>query len=304
MRLLVALLALHAVLSLGFHVATVAPWLLERGARPRLDRQRVGWFFREWGALLVVLPLRLASLWQPAPRSTAWLDVEPHRAVDAPPVLLVPGYAMNRSCFWFLALYLRRRGWRWVWPVNAGPWSSPIPVQAARLAERVAELKAATGAAQVDLVGHSMGGLICAWYLQELGGAAHVRRLVTLGTPWRGTRIAVFGLRREARDLLPGSEIVQGLGPPAVPTTALWSPDDTIVLPPAHARRDALPGVELPGIGHLSLLMSATVYRLVARTLRGDAERSEVPAELPAEVPAEEPAGPQGDRDASLAVDA
>ncbi|MBA3684366.1 MAG: alpha/beta hydrolase [Planctomycetes bacterium] len=44
----------------------------------------------------------------------------------------------------------------------------------------------------VDLVGHSMGGLIIAGYLQGQKGAAPVRKVVSLGSPFRGSFEAVI----------------------------------------------------------------------------------------------------------------
>lgn len=40
--------------------------------------------------------------------------------------------------------------------------------------------------AQLVFVCHSMGGLVARWYLEQCGGTAHTRKLITLGTPWRG----------------------------------------------------------------------------------------------------------------------
>jgi pimeloyl-ACP methyl ester carboxylesterase len=45
--------------------------------------------------------------------------------------------------------------------------------------------------AQVNLVGHSMGGLIVSGYLQRLGKDARVGKVATLGTPFRGSHEAV-----------------------------------------------------------------------------------------------------------------
>ena len=45
--------------------------------------------------------------------------------------------------------------------------------------------------AQVNLVGHSMGGLLVAGYLQRLGKNARVGKVATLGTPFRGSHEAV-----------------------------------------------------------------------------------------------------------------
>jgi len=40
---------------------------------------------------------------------------------------------------------------------------------------------------QVDIMAHSMGGIVARIYIQELGGAARVKRLVTMGTPHLGS---------------------------------------------------------------------------------------------------------------------
>ena len=48
---------------------------------------------------------------------------------------------------------------------------------------------AATGAAKVDLVGHSQGGMMPRYYLKFLGGAAHVDKLVALAPSNHGTTL-------------------------------------------------------------------------------------------------------------------
>ena len=57
-------------------------------------------------------------------------------------------------------------------------------------AERLAKMVDLLGG-DVDIVGHSEGGLMARWYVKELGGAEHVRHVVTLGTPNRGLPVRV-----------------------------------------------------------------------------------------------------------------
>jgi pimeloyl-ACP methyl ester carboxylesterase len=45
--------------------------------------------------------------------------------------------------------------------------------------------------AQVVFVCHSMGGLIARWYIEKCGGAQITRKLITLGTPYRGAARAL-----------------------------------------------------------------------------------------------------------------
>jgi pimeloyl-ACP methyl ester carboxylesterase len=58
--------------------------------------------------------------------------------------------------------------------------------------------------AQVVFVCHSMGGLIARWYIEKCGGAEITRKLVTLGTPYRGAARALDQLVNGANE---------GLGP-------------------------------------------------------------------------------------------
>lgn len=46
------------------------------------------------------------------------------------------------------------------------------------------------------LVGHSMGGLVADTYVRQLGGAEHVRSVITFGTPFRGAPKAVTAMTK------------------------------------------------------------------------------------------------------------
>ncbi|MYW00928.1 alpha/beta fold hydrolase [Streptomyces sp. SID3343] len=65
-----------------------------------------------------------------------------------------------------------------------------IPTSAARLGAFVDRVRAATGTAEVDLVGHSQGGgALPRYYLQELGGAAKVHDLVGIAPSNHGAPV-------------------------------------------------------------------------------------------------------------------
>ncbi|MBF6464904.1 alpha/beta fold hydrolase [Nocardia beijingensis] len=73
-----------------------------------------------------------------------------------------------------------------------------IDRMAGELAEVVRSVRETTGASRVALVGHSTGGTVIRQYLRARGGEA-VARVVTLGTPYRGSTWA--GLRGAYPDL-------------------------------------------------------------------------------------------------------
>lgn len=115
------------------------------------------------------------------------------------PVVLVHGTAENRYTTWSeLSPALARDGYC-VFALNySGLVATPfrglgeIPDAARQLRYFVDRVLAATDARQVDVVGHSQGGLMPRYYLQELGGNRHVGRLVGLAPSNYGTTL--FGV--------------------------------------------------------------------------------------------------------------
>lgn len=71
-----------------------------------------------------------------------------------------------------------------------------IRTSAAELKAFVARVRQATGAAKVDLVGHSQGTFMPEYYVKYLGGAASVRSYISLAPLWNGTGISPAGQER------------------------------------------------------------------------------------------------------------
>ncbi|CAM5527705.1 hypothetical protein SMICM304S_05241 [Streptomyces microflavus] len=68
---------------------------------------------------------------------------------------------------------------------------------------------------EVDIVGHSLGGLIARYYVQRLGGDRRVRTLVTLGTPHGGTAVAPgAGIHPIVRQMRGGSALMRNCASP------------------------------------------------------------------------------------------
>jgi triacylglycerol lipase len=133
---------------------------------------------------------------------------------------------------------------------------------------------------RLDLVGHSLGGLVARWWIQEMDGARHVDRLVTVATPHAGTesaRIAPGPLRSV---LLPGSAVVRRLAAGrsragSVAHTALVAGADLMITPPASAA--AIEDAHVfwfEHLGHNAMLFEPEVHDAIAAALaREIAER-------------------------------
>lgn len=57
--------------------------------------------------------------------------------------------------------------------------------------ERLRSLGGEHAHSRVVFICHSMGGLVARWYIEMCGGAEITRKLITIGTPWRGAAMAV-----------------------------------------------------------------------------------------------------------------
>jgi len=168
---------------------------------------------------------------------------------------------------WPLAIYLRNQGRRVTWAIDNPVWHDNIDTFAVMLSTTVNRLRQATGSAQVDIVGHSMGGIVAAAYIKRVDNEGCVRRLITLGTPWSGSKIAVLGVGHQIQQLLPNSPTIDGLSEISTPTTAIWGPDDSIILPSSSAAPKSATCIEVQDVGHLSMLTSHTVMQLVHTAL-------------------------------------
>jgi triacylglycerol esterase/lipase EstA (alpha/beta hydrolase family) len=117
------------------------------------------------------------------------------------PVVLIHGTVFDMTLSWqALSPLLVNAGWC-VFALNYGGSFAANPVQgtetvetsAGELADFIQRIRTATGAAQVDLVGHSQGGgVLPRYYLSVLGGAPFVHQLIGLAPSNHGTDVDHF----------------------------------------------------------------------------------------------------------------
>ncbi|UNO40331.1 alpha/beta fold hydrolase [Streptomyces sp. MST-110588] len=199
------------------------------------------------------------------------------------PVLLLHGFIDNRSVFVLLRRSLHRHGWRHVEALNYSPLTCDIRQAAELLGRHVEEFCRRTGHHRVDVVGHSLGGLIARYYTQRLGGDHRIRTLVTLGTPHSGTRVApLMSAHPIVRQMRPDSDVIKELAAPApncrTHFVCFWSDLDQVMVPARTARIDhedlIAHNVQVSGIGHLALPVSGAVAAGI-RTALGAAEAAQ-----------------------------
>ncbi len=111
---------------------------------------------------------------------------------------------------------------------------------------------------RVHLVGHSLGGIVARWYVQEHGGHERVAQTISLASPFGGTERARPFPVLVGRDLCRTSPLLARLRARAheheVPHTSLVADGDAMVVPTESAVFPRGEVVVLPGRGHNSLL--------------------------------------------------
>jgi triacylglycerol lipase len=200
-------------------------------------------------------------------RPLGWGEPRAWRVEHGVPVVLVPDPGVGRAALLLLRQFLRNQGFdAWILSFPRGEQS--LAERADSLDERLTHLMTTAEVDRVDLVAFGVGGLVAAWFVRHRDQGRRVRRLVTLGTPWRGTRLAVFWEGSIAEEARPDSHALDDLLSPEVPTLSVWCPEDPEVVPPESARADAVDSVAVEGAGHLGLLLSARTFRAVLTGLQ------------------------------------
>jgi triacylglycerol lipase len=204
----------------------------------------------------------------------------------AGPVLLLPGYGGSTTGLAALATKLRAAGRDATvvsLPDNA---QGDLADQAKVVASAAKAALARTGAASVDVVGYSAGGVVARLWLKQDGGAAITRRIVTLGSPQHGTALATLGslfageCPVACQQLVPGSPVLAQLNArPEVPAgpafVSLWSSKDQVVLPPDSAELAGAVNIQIQGVcassvvNHTQLPTDPLVEAMVVAELSG-----------------------------------
>lgn len=194
-------------------------------------------------------------------------------SVSTVPVVLVPGWLDTGRDLAALRIRLLASGWD-ADRVATVTFEDPVGSNrdhAEELADTVDRLIARTGASEVDIVAHSMGGLATRWYLRT-SPEAPVRRVAFLGSPHRGTHAALLAWGGGRAEMMRDSPFLDTLNtdqpaPLQVEAITVRTPVDTHILPGVSA---TLPGVrdfEVCCPTHAGLLHDDEVFDIVRRFL-------------------------------------
>lgn len=278
--MLAALLFLILFVLLFFPLVTYALFWYEAGNnryRFRMQRESGGnmaaWVLKGlfsgfWSQILIILffPFGLFKL--------LWKSGAEGNSVF-PPVVLIHGIYHNASAWIIFRIRLKSAGYHRIHLINYSSRRHSFREIEQQLARRLEEIGTLEKGKPVLLVGHSLGGLFAKAYAGRKSGlpGPAVKGIITLGTPFKGSKMAVFALGKLAQSLSYGSDLIKELEavevPPQTPCASLYSPVDNMVLPPeslAAAPESWIKETTAP-ISHVACLYHKPTFNQVVRLL-------------------------------------
>ncbi len=194
------------------------------------------------------------------------------------PIILVHGYMMRGGVMWLIKQRLQKAGYRQVHIFTHSPPWRDIACFAGQLEAFISQLVSDPNA-KVDIVAHSMGGLVGRYYINLLGGWQRVSHFITLATPHGGSMLWSFTSCRCGRQMRPQSPLLNELAQndqrlESVAVTSIYSDFDELVIP-QESPILSLPGATnqllsnrlVTGVGHAGFLFSKKVFKLIEQAL-------------------------------------
>lgn len=230
---------------------------------------RSGWALtRETGAALLashLYPLGIPGY--PIPVVAPPLLARGRAGSARAPLLFIHGIFHNGSAFAWLKQNLALRGLSGFHELNLRTTFHTIPQMAEQVGLAVRRIQQQLGVEQVDIVAHSLGGIVSRYYVQVLRGDGQVRTLITLGTPHQGTRWSKLAPLARHRELSPGSETFRRLAscrpPRHTQAVAVSGGFDILMRPMGTEWWPGVRNIRLARVGHTGLLFSNRVAEII-----------------------------------------
>ncbi len=194
------------------------------------------------------------------------------------PVLLIHGYACN-SGYWHRMSKALAAAHITHYAIDLEPLFAGIDDYAPLIREAVNRLCMESGKDRVIIVAHSMGGLVARAYLRKEGDT-RIAKVITLGSPHKGSGLANFGLGANSQQMrwtgsaregqasawlcqLQASENEQGMAR----FVSIYSLHDNIIAPQSSSILPGAKNIAFRGIGHVALAYTPEIHECVIREI-------------------------------------
>ncbi len=183
------------------------------------------------------------------------------------PVILVHGIGDKESKMKVMATYLRNAGLN-VYTITLTPSFGQIGID--DLAKQLDGFikNNFSDDQKIDLVGFSMGGLVCRYYIQRIGGLSRTEHFITISSPHNGSWLAYFLCNKGVKQMRPHSEFLKDLNSDILVLnklkfTSIWTPLDLTILPASSSHTNIGNEIRISGIAHPLMVRNKKCLRAV-----------------------------------------
>lgn len=187
-------------------------------------------------------------------------------ACNADPIVFIHGYSGWKSQFDVMINRFKNDGTPGcaLYKFGYNSLGKSNKTSARELKSFVNNIRPNHGYRKAKLIAHSNGGLVSRWYRVFEGGYSATSRLVTLGTPHKGTSWAYACFSPACFEMRYNSSFLQSLAGRGC-DVSLWSALDEIIIPQTNAKCGY--SQRTSSVGHLTLMIWKGVYDDVRRYL-------------------------------------
>jgi triacylglycerol esterase/lipase EstA (alpha/beta hydrolase family) len=160
---------------------------------------------------------------------------KPEPLHPGPVFILTHGLFHNASGWLLFSKHLGKAGYKNVFLMNYGSFSTSFEKTYQKLEKFVLEVSAKAPGRPIYLIGHSLGGLLSRVYAERARGENVPAAVITLGSPHQGAKLAALAPGKLASSLIYHGPLFQRIESEAAglacPGLALVSPVDNMVMP-------------------------------------------------------------------------
>lgn len=191
------------------------------------------------------------------------------------PILLVHGYVNDPNVWWLQKMWLRSLGLGPIYTVNLGKPFKSIRTYAKKVKAKAEAIAEEEGREDLTVIGHSMGGLVSAWYATKLAKKGTVIDLITIASPLEGTPIARVAIGEDAKEMRPNSEFIKELRDSILENRSIQfyhiaTRRDHLIIPGTSALIKNHEQYLFDDLGHASLLYSKRLAKKIAEWISGN----------------------------------
>lgn len=120
----------------------------------------------------------------------------------------------------------------------------------------------------LTLIGFSMGGIVSRYYLQRLGGIAHVDRFIAIASPHFGTYTGYTFPVKSARQMRPNSAFLNDLNQDiheleSLSPVSIWTPYDLMIIPAKNCIMPIGEHIKIHSPTHKQLIYNTKVLEYI-----------------------------------------